>query len=180
MWPFKRRAGAVPPPPPPTPGASASAPESVRPRACDADPDLWNRLRSTWTAQRTAIATPPSSASLDGAAQRFGLLSLPPEVRQYLAVSDGTGGMLDDNMYAFWTLSRWEVLRSDEVSGERRVIVAFADYCIECWWYAVTLYADRTGTVYVADGPNLEAFPHATFSAWMMQYLNDPDSVIRP
>jgi hypothetical protein len=135
--------------------------------------DAVERILEHWRVHGIPLnsgASPHSLAALEGFLRR----ALPADVRRFYSLANGMREFAHDSkMVSFWSIDR--ILRENDIApaGDQARGVAFADVMICSWTFRYGLRA--TGPVSVmADGSPVE---HDSLSAFLDQYLRDPDSL---
>ncbi len=135
--------------------------------------DAVNRILRHWQGQGVPLNPGASTQDLS-ALETFLGRSLPADVHRFYSTANGMEDFAHDSkMVSFWSIDR--ILREKDVAragGEGRGS-AFADVLIYSWTFR---YLSRSGgpLTVMADGSQLE---HESLSAFIGQYLADPDSL---
>ena len=150
--------------------------------------DIWRQLVDHWF--RNGVEAPlPGVALADlDAFERAHDLRLPADLRAYFLATNGTGDTMDLDYFRFWPLREVRPVRRAWAQGPTTRdpyadCLVFADYCIECWLYAVRVGNDpaRAGPVFRVTGaasPPDEQLA-GSFLEFIEKYLADPSSVMR-
>ncbi len=108
--------------------------------------DILERVESYWyeSARVKHLKAPPVASDEDVAAFELrNAVQLPTDFREYFLRLNGTDGDGDTNVFRFWPLH--EVRRVD-IKGFNLLgsdsYYFFADYLVECWYYAIYLGSD--------------------------------------
>jgi hypothetical protein len=149
---------------------------------------LWNRVHDVWRRSNIVIRPGVSQSDIAAFEAKYGI-ALPPDVREYFSVADGTGDDMDEGLYRFWPLAEvqpvHDVLVSERFTYSDRYsypdCFAFADHCIDCWEYAVRLTKDSSqpAPVFRVTGGDPPGEQMATsFREFMELYADNPDNII--
>lgn len=138
---------------------------------------FWINLREKWEQAGKPVPKGATLEELNTFEQRYSV-SLPPSMRDYFTVINGSGEMLYDN-FDFWPLQRVKLV-SEELDGplDYSHCFLFADYAIWCFGYAIKLTEDphAEGPVYIVGGHEKIVVAN-TFLEFMQKYVADPQSV---
>jgi hypothetical protein len=153
-------------------------------------PALWTRVVNRWRAEKLTVR-PGADAEAIASFERKYQVALPQDLRDYFTTVDGMdGNETDDKVYRFWQLGEVKPVE-EELSDARGVVYpdrfaypgcfVFADYCMNCWDYAVKLTDDpgQSAPVYrvtASDVPGEQMAP--SFREFMERYAADPKSII--
>ena len=135
--------------------------------------DAVERILKHWRAEGVALnkgATVQDLAALEA----FLGCGLPADVRRFYLEANGMKDFAHDSkMVSFWSIDR--ILRERDVAaaGDEAKGVAFADVIIYSWTFRYGLRAGISVSV-MADGSPTE---HSSFSAFLVQYMEDPGSM---
>jgi hypothetical protein len=135
--------------------------------------DPVERILERWRGQ--GVPLNPGASPQDLAALEVFLgCALPADVRRFYERANGMQELAHDSkMVSFWSIDR--ILREGDVApaGDDAQAAAFADVMIYSWAFRYGLRAGGPLTV-MADGSSVE---HGSLSAFLDQYLEDPDSM---
>ena len=150
----------------------------------------WNRIIEFWKLSQLEIRPGVPLADIDAFKSRHGV-ALPTDFLEYLRIVDGSSdGDMDNAYFRFWPLS--EVTPVHEELNERDGVIypdrfaypdcfVFADYCINCWLYAIKLTSDpaSSGSVYRVTANNNPGEKMAnSFKEFMESYARNPDNIL--
>ncbi len=138
--------------------------------------DLWQRLIDHWLAGGVGVRAGADAAVVADFERKHGV-RLPDDVRAYFVAANGMAEMGGD-LVRFWQL---EEVESVLPPGGGPKLLVFADYCIDCWHYAVGVGDNGAdiGAVYtvIQRTPPWEmAAP--SFRQFFELYLGNPDQVL--
>ena len=139
--------------------------------------DLWNRLIELWREKGLTIQPGVDAAAIDRFESTHGV-SLPDDLRNYFQSVNGSGEM-DDELFRFWPISEFQPVTIVS-SAECPDCFVFADYCIDCWHYAVEIFRDGgAGAVFKVTGgdPPREKIA-ASFREFIELYLADAAQLV--
>ncbi len=116
---------------------------------------------------------------------------LPDDLRQYFLTVNGIGGSkgaeMDGDLFSFWPISAVKSVADYYVNAphfeesDPASLFIFADYCIECHYYAIQLNPDseQPTPVYLTTETPKYQFGNS-FADFIELYLANPDFLINP
>lgn len=152
--------------------------------------DTWRKIIDYWNRSSLEIRAGVSPSEIVEFEKKYDVV-LPKDFREYIEAVDGSSdGYMDDALYRFWPLSEIKPVHEelDESGGvvytDRHAYpgcFVFADYCINCWLYAVKLTKDAgqpapVFRVTAGDTPGEQMAP--SFLEFMKLYSNNPESIL--
>jgi hypothetical protein len=118
-------------------------------------------------------------AEIEAAERRLGI-TLPWDVRALVSVFDGSDNStpVENGFVTFSPMSAWQRagdVDDLEVADDLRHVILFADYSLDCWWYAFEVNAPLSAArVYCVTGvPQRDGLVAETLSEFLQAIIED-------